>query len=239
MSTDSRRVVLVAICVLSLASIPRWLRCDDGMDSHVSQGAPVHARETARSIPAALERRQPVVFRQFPTSPDLFQDDLRPLIADIIARHGEEEWAAAVICNELHRHLGIYSLIGVKMGTRARELLGASLDDIRVESSAGQQPPVSCLNDGLQVSTGASLGRGTISILPNSAPTPEALFISGGRCLRLRTKSSVIAKIDAEVQALMRQHGDNTPAYMGTIRELALRCWVELDRAQIFDEGWE
>jgi pyrimidine-specific ribonucleoside hydrolase len=113
----------------------------------------------------ALSGRTPVMLKNYPTQPSQFQEDLSPLVPKIIAIHGLEEWQTTVLTNELHRHLGIYSILGAKMGIRARELLSASLDELAVESFAGLTPPLSCLNDGLQTATGASLGRGTITRL--------------------------------------------------------------------------
>ena len=102
---------------------------------------PARAHDDEQS--AMATNRQPVVLAAFPTKPDQFRDDLRPSVERIIARHGLEEWNTIVLVHELHRHLGVFSVLGAKMGLRARELLGASLDDLRVESHAGLKPPVS------------------------------------------------------------------------------------------------
>jgi pyrimidine-specific ribonucleoside hydrolase len=111
-----------------------------------------------------LEPRSMICLKDFPTDPAVFSDDMKPYVVKIIASHGIEEWKAVVLTNELHHHMGLWSIIGAKMGVRARELLNASFDEIDVASSAGVKPPYSCLNDGLQVATGASLGRGTIRV---------------------------------------------------------------------------
>ena len=60
-----------------------------------------------------------------------------------------------VLTNEFHP-TGAYSIIGAKMGIRAREILEAPFDTLRVVSHAGDAPPSSCLNYGLQMATGAS-----------------------------------------------------------------------------------
>ncbi|MCU0639725.1 MAG: nucleoside hydrolase, partial [Candidatus Krumholzibacteria bacterium] len=125
---------------------------------------------------AAAPRPDAVVFRGFPVDPALFRDDVASIADEIVVRHGLEEWRAAVIANELHRHLGIYSIIGVKMGIRARELMNATLDDLEVTSLASSEPPLSCMNDGLQASTGASLGRGSISVDP-AGKSAGAIFM--------------------------------------------------------------
>jgi len=117
-----------------------------------------------------------VVFDEFPMDACLFRQDVRNLIDPIIKKHGQKEWEMVVLSSEFHTHLGVYSVIGAKMGLRARDYFGAGLDRLRVTSFAGSKPPISCLNDGLQVSTGATLGHGTIALAENSTPIPKAHF---------------------------------------------------------------
>ncbi|MBA7702625.1 hypothetical protein ES703_111394 [subsurface metagenome] len=183
----------------------------------------------------ALTSRTPVVLAYYPTDPKSLREDIQPLVAEIIARHGHEEWIAVWLTNELHRHLGIYSLLGAKMGVRACELLNASLDELTVISHAGLKPPLSCMNDGLQVSTGASLGRGTIKVEAYEA-RPEATFIKGPQKLHLTLDDGVVARVRADLQRSIAQHGNLTPEYFADIRRLALRYWLEMDRREIFME---
>lgn len=191
--------------------------------------------------PAAeiLGGRTAVVLKQYPDQPHLFQEDLRPLVPTIILSHGLEEWQTTVLTNELHRHLGIYSILGAKMGIRARELLSASLDELAVESAAGLTPPMSCLNDGLQVATGASLGRGTIRVPPTNSPVAEAVFTKGTRKLRLRVKDEIRERIRTDIQRAIQQHGNLTPEYFKEVRRLSLRYWVEMNRGEIFEARFE
>lgn len=180
-----------------------------------------------------------VTLREFPVAPEAFQADLQPLVREIIRRHGLEEWKANVLTSELHRHLGLYSILGAKMGLRARELLGASLDQLQVESLAGLHPPLSCLNDGLQAATGASLGRGTIRVLETDPPRAAAVFISGNKRLRLCARAEALGPIQAAIRAAVQQHGDQTPAYFLAIRRISLEAWRDLDRRHIFEETYE
>ena len=182
-----------------------------------------------------MEKRQAVIFENFPTDPNLFREDIRPLAAEIIERHGSEEWSAVLLTNELHRHLGIYSIIGAKMGIRARELLNASLDDLEVVSYTGNEPPLSCMNDGLQTATGASLGRGTIRVETN-APAAAAVFAKGSQSLKLEIKKEYIAQIRKDISRAIEEFGNLTPAYYAEIRRLSLSYWKELDRKVIFVE---
>lgn len=192
------------------------------------------------TLPAGLlSGRTPVVLKTYPDQPALFQEDLRPLVPQIILSHGLEEWQTTVLTNELHRHLGIYSILGAKMGIRARELLSASLDELSVESYAGQKPPVSCFNDGLQAATGASLGRGTISVSRNGPPTAEAVFTKGAQRLRLRLKDEIRDRIRADIQRAIQQYGDLTPEYFKEVRRLSLQYWAEMNRGEIFEARFE
>ncbi|MCX7887447.1 MAG: nucleoside hydrolase [Verrucomicrobiae bacterium] len=193
-------------------------------------------REVYLELLRALPARQPVVMARYPTAAAELQPDVRLLVGQIIARHGEEEWKAALLTSELHRHLGTYSILGAKMGIRARELLGAALDELRVESHAGSKPPLSCFNDGLQVATGASLGRGTIRVVGDDAPRCEAEFVCGERKVRLRLKPDVAVKIAAEMSALQTRNGERASPYSEEMRRLSLRNWLELDRREIFQE---
>jgi pyrimidine-specific ribonucleoside hydrolase len=186
----------------------------------------------------ALIPRKTVVLRRYPTEPQAFRPDVRPLVKQIIARHGLEEFKAALLTNELHRHLGTFSILGAKMGIRAREVLGANLDQLTVESWAGQQPPLSCFNDGLQVATGASLGRGTIQVRQGD-PIPAATFRYGSKTLTLRLKDDIFRRIRGQQQALVKRFGGLGPEYFREIRASSLKHWLELNRREIFVETLE
>jgi pyrimidine-specific ribonucleoside hydrolase len=165
--------------------------------------------------------------------------DVRELATQIIARHGLEEWKAAVLTSELHRHLGTYSIVGAKMGLRARERFNVALDELHVESRAGLKPPLSCVNDGLQVATGASLGRGTITVATNGPPACEAVFSYGERRLRLRLKPEFAKRIAADMAELEKRHGGTTPEYFQDVRGISLKHWLNFDRATMFEETVE
>ena len=184
-----------------------------------------------------LPSRGTVLFNEFPSSPLRLLPDVRGAAAQIIARHGLEEWKAAALTSELHRHLGTYSIVGAKMGLFARERFNVALDELRVESRAGLKPPLSCLNDGLQVATGASLGRGTISVPTLEKHECSAVFSYGGRRLVLRLKPEFSSRIAADMAALEKKHGGLTPAYFEEVRVISLKHWLAFDRNVIFDEG--
>jgi pyrimidine-specific ribonucleoside hydrolase len=179
--------------------------------------------------------RAPVVLRRFPTDPALLRGDVAESAWSIIERHGDEEWNAALIANELHRHLGIYSILGVKMAIRAREILNAGVDALRVVSYAGTEPPLSCMTDGLQVGTGATLGRGTITVDPKRSEA-AARFTRDGRSITLTVKESVRRRIMEDIAEALSRHGPGTAGYWSAVRAMALRYWLEMDRDEVFVE---
>lgn len=175
------------------------------------------------------------VFYGFPTSRDCYAQDVRPIMGQAITLYGPSEWRAAVLTNELHGHLGIYATIGVKMGIRAREYFNIGVDDIEVTTYAGHCPPISCMNDGLQVGTGATVGHGLIRVAECGAPRPEALFRFKNKTLRLRLKPEYADRIRRDVRRGIELHGNLTEDYWQYIRQLALQYWIEFDRHEIFE----
>ncbi|WP_295912812.1 nucleoside hydrolase [uncultured Alistipes sp.] len=175
------------------------------------------------------------VFYGFPVQHELYAADVVPMVDETIARYGPSEWRAGVLTNELHGHLGIYATIGVKMGIRAREYFNIGVDDIEVTTYAGHNPPISCMNDGLQVGTGASVGHGLISVAENDPPRPEARFSFKGKTIRLALKPEYARRIRRDVEKGIELYGNLTEPYWLYVRGLALQYWLEFDRHGIFD----
>lgn len=193
------------------------------------------ARELIVELLRGKKDTESRVLYGFPDAHELYASDVVPIIDRAIERHGPSEWRAGVLTNELHGHLGIYATIGVKMGIRAREYFDIGVDDIAVTSYAGLQPPVSCMNDGLQVGTGASLGHGLITAEATDRPRPEARFRFKDKTIRLRLKPEYARRIREDVKRGVELYGNQTEAYWQYIRALALQYWLDFDRHEIFD----
>ncbi len=178
----------------------------------------------------------PTTLRRYPAEASAFQEDVAAWVDTIVARHGLEEWHAVMLTHELHRHMGVYNVVGAKMGVRAREILGATREDVRVESFIGHKLPLSCMNDGLQVGTGATLGRGTISVDPD-AEEPRARFRKGSGTVDLRLRPDVHDRIRADIRRLSQEYTYGSAPYFAAVRALSMRYWLELDRAVIFEES--
>jgi pyrimidine-specific ribonucleoside hydrolase len=174
------------------------------------------------------------VFNGFPENPDLFADDIRPYMKNIIQRYGREEWRMAVLTNEIHGHIGIYALVGVKMGLRARQYFHIGVDDFTILSYAGHTPPLSCLNDGLQVSTGGTLGHGLITVSTEPPFYPEATFTFKGRSIVLKLKDKYWTTVKTDIKKGVDGYGLDTEEYWKYIRKLAMEYWLKWDRKEIF-----
>lgn len=176
-----------------------------------------------------------VVFNRFPVQRELFNYDVRPLIDSAIARYGYEEWKANVMTDEFHGHLGVFSIVGAKMGIKAREIFGVGPDMLEVKTFAGSKPPYSCLTDGIQVSTGATLGMGTIHLASDSEAKPSAVFSYNNRSVRITLKKEYLDKVNADINEGILKFGLTDDGYWKLIRYNALKYWLEWDREKIFD----
>ena len=176
-----------------------------------------------------------IVFESFPADPEFFRSDVKEYMDEIIDKHGKEEWRICVLTNEIHGHLGIYSIIGAKMGLKAREIFNVGVDQLKVFSYAGDNPPLSCMNDGLQISTGATLGEGEITIFNDSIFQPKAIFIYKDQRIEIRLKEEYRERIEADINQGILQYGNLTSGYWKLIRKLGLKYWKEWDRNVIFD----
>jgi pyrimidine-specific ribonucleoside hydrolase len=186
-------------------------------------------------ILSSRNRIKSKVFKGFPDSQELYADDVQPYMKGIIQKHGNEEWRLGVLTNELHGHLGIYAIVGTKMGLRARQYFLVGVDDISILSQAGSTPPLSCMNDGLQVSTGGTLGHGLITVSPDPPFRPQATFTFKEKSVCLGLKEKYWNIIRSDIKTAIDLCGLNTKSYWEFVRKLALDYWLEWDRMEIFD----
>jgi pyrimidine-specific ribonucleoside hydrolase len=196
----------------------------------------VNAEEKIIEILSSDNNRIGIVFDQFPQNTDFYRDDVKESMNQILLKHGREEWKLVVLTNEFHSHLGIYSIVGAKMGLRAMEYFHVGRDEMTVVSYAGDNPPISCLNDGLQMSTGATLGQGTIkAITYDLQQRPKAFFTYKNSTISIELKPEYWQTVRADIKKGIKTHGNLTDAYWQFVRELAIRYWLEWSRREIFN----
>jgi pyrimidine-specific ribonucleoside hydrolase len=188
----------------------------------------------AELLCAGRQHKDRVVFVDGPLPAEVLQPDVQARREVILANNGPDEWFAQLLLNELHEHLGAYSIIGVKMGLRAAELLNAPQHAMKIVSSAPPTQPVSCLNDGLLVSTGSTPGRGLFTHQPGPPGTVEASFSYNHRTIKLRLKDSYRAQIGAAIQEMLGRYTLEDEGYWLGVRELGLDIWQNWHRCDLF-----
>lgn len=97
-----------------------------------------------------------------------------------------------------HGHLGPYAVIGYKMGEIAKQILGPDSFSKKVIVWTGIKPPISCIIDGIQISSGCTLGKGNISV--NFDGVPKARFSNNdGKHVEIVLKTGIQEEIDTTV----------------------------------------
>ena len=66
---------------------------------------------------------------------------------------------------EFHGHLGPYLVLGMKMGLLAKNKLNATPFEIKAEIHTERKTPRSCILDGIQFTSGCTLGKGNIDVV--------------------------------------------------------------------------
>ncbi|MFC2077455.1 FmdE family protein [Candidatus Bipolaricaulota bacterium] len=106
----------------------------------------------------------------------------------------------------LHGHLGPFLVAGIRMGLLAlRELESPGYFGIRAESQAGQTTPLSCLNDGVQIGSGCTAGKGNLCIV--SEMKPRVRFVAeDGREITIELRRKIVDSFfDSDALAKARE----------------------------------
>jgi pyrimidine-specific ribonucleoside hydrolase len=177
-----------------------------------------------------------------PLDRPLFIQEIQELIdGGIFEKYGREEFERIILTHETHGHIGVYTLIGAKMGIFARELLGAPRNAMNVLSEGGGGDfPVRCLNDGLMVSTGCSPIFGKLQV-NESKSNCAAQFSYDSRVLRLELKKNHQQQLEDKIAALVEKYkrdGVLTEPYWEGVTNLTWWAWQEWDRKSMFDVEW-
>jgi pyrimidine-specific ribonucleoside hydrolase len=179
-----------------------------------------------------VQRNQ--VIKVFPEDPVFYSDDINASVNEIIDRYGIDEWTSGVLANELHRHLGVFAIIGVKMGIRAREYFNTGVDEFTIVSFAGSTPPLSCMNDGLQVATGATPGHGLLTVKNDTILSPSVEIKYLNKKIRVSLKKEIAEKISSELKEINFIYGLDSNIYWELVRKNTIKYWKEMDRHEIF-----
>lgn len=99
---------------------------------------------------------------------------------------------------QFHGHIGPYAVIGYRMGLLAKEKLGSDPFSKKAVVCTGINPPLSCIIDGIQISSGCTYGKGNLSI--KNQDTAKAKFSTDdGKCIQIILKLDIRKEIDSNV----------------------------------------
>ncbi len=174
------------------------------------------------------------VFINFPIDSSLYKPEFAEILSVTIENYGLIEWKAICMTNEIHGHTGIYSIIGAKMGIRVMEYFNVGVNNLEVKSFAGAKPPLSCFNDGIQISTGATIGQGLITVSDSISIIPSASFEFNNRKVHISLKPEIAMKMRKDIKLGIQEHGLLTDAYWLYIEKLAINYWTDFNRHEIF-----
>lgn len=198
----------------------------------LADGAPVTEHFMKMIRGETVEPNQ--VIRAISTDPEFYFEDMQPYVTEIIERHGMDEWTAAILGSELHRHLGVFNIVGVKMGIRAREYFNTGVDEFFTTSFAGTEQPLSCMIDGLLVSTGSTPGHALLKVVESDNPSPSATFTYKDVTIKMTLKPEIAQKIAAELKEYNFVYGLDSNIYWELVRKSTCKYWRDFDRHEIF-----
>jgi pyrimidine-specific ribonucleoside hydrolase len=174
------------------------------------------------------------VFAAFPVDTALYKPGYASILNETIEKFGLIEWKAICMTNEVHGHTGIYSIVGAKMGIRAMEFFNVGVNNMEVITFAGSNPPLSCFNDGVQISTGATIGQGLITVSDSVSAVPSAIFEFNHQKVHISLKPEIAMQMQQEISECVKNFGLLSDKYWLYIEDLAIRYWVGFDRQEIF-----
>jgi pyrimidine-specific ribonucleoside hydrolase len=173
------------------------------------------------------------VFNTFPVDTSLYKPEYAAMLHSTLEEFGIIEWKAISMTNEIHGHTGIYSIIGAKMGIRAMEYFNVGINNLMVVSLAGHKPPLSCFNDGIQISTGATIGQGLITVSDSVSTVPTAIFEFNDHKVKISLKTEIAEQMQEDIKYGVHTFGLLTDQYWLYIEDLALKYWSEFSRYEI------
>jgi len=90
------------------------------------------------------------------------------------------------------------------------------------------------MNDGLQASTGATLGQGAIHLIDTIAK-PQAVFTYNNISILVKLKPEYLKEIKSVIDEGIKTYGLQDENYWILVRQASLKWWLEWDRNVIFE----
>lgn len=98
-----------------------------------------------------------------------------------------------------HGHIGPFLALGLRMGLLANETLGRDPMGTKARVAVEPKPPRSCLVDGLQFTTGCTMGKGNIRMAPE-ADSISVTFEKGGAVLKVTVRPDFLRRMDRDLK---------------------------------------
>jgi len=92
---------------------------------------------------------------------------------------------------EFHGHLGPYAVLGYRMGLVANREFGDSAFKKVARVFSGSSTPMSCMIDGIQLSSGCTLGKGNIIVEESGEPRVIFSDKEGSKSIEISLKDEV------------------------------------------------
>ena len=99
---------------------------------------------------------------------------------------------------QFHGHVGPYAVIGYRMGLIANKKLGSDPFLKKAVVWTGINPPLSCIVDGIQISSGCTYGKGNITV-KNEGIAKAEFSTDDGKHIQVILKPEIRREIDTKV----------------------------------------
>jgi formylmethanofuran dehydrogenase subunit E len=106
-----------------------------------------------------------------------------------------------VAAGRFHGHIGPFLALGLRMGLIANELLGRAPMYVGAVVRVEPRPPRSCVVDGIQYSTGCTMGKRNIRIEPESAEV-SVRFTKGASHLTIGIRQAYLDRMERELDGV-------------------------------------
>jgi formylmethanofuran dehydrogenase subunit E len=103
---------------------------------------------------------------------------------------------------KFHGHLGPFLILGLRAGLIGTDYLGKNYFELKATVETSPNPPRSCFIDGIQFTSGCTVGKGNIEIKASNDVYVE--FVRGNRKISLMIRDAILdalALISSEKQA--------------------------------------
>lgn len=94
---------------------------------------------------------------------------------------------------KFHSHLGPFAVLGARMGKYAKKQLDATPFELEAEVCTTMHTPESCVLDGVQFSSGCTLGKR--NIFPKKSREIKGVFRKGDKEVTLTLSESILQEI--------------------------------------------